>query len=87
MARARLVGSSVELAAPDWDCGTFDTADYAVEFTTTSGRVFTVSWDSPGWHEGIWLREVPAAGAAFSEDRRLFMVSCPHRDTSPGGIR
>jgi hypothetical protein len=36
--------------------------------TTAAGRVFTVSWDRLGWHEEIWIREVPARGSAFEED-------------------
>jgi hypothetical protein len=64
----RLVSTEVELAAPVWRCETFDWADYGVDFTTTAGRVFTVSWDRPGWHEGIWIREIPARGSAFEED-------------------
>ena len=47
---------------------TFDCADYAVEFTTEAGRVFTVSWDTPGDHTGVWLREVPARGSAYVAD-------------------
>ena len=27
--------------------------------------MFTCSWDSPGCHEGIWVREVPALGSAY----------------------
>jgi hypothetical protein len=64
----RLVASAAERAAPTWRCETFDWADYGVEFTTSSDRVFTVSSDLPGWHEGIWLREVPVRGSAFPED-------------------
>jgi len=64
----RLVEGAAELAAPAWRCEGFDWADYAVEFTTTSGRVFTVSWDSPGCHEGIGVREVRALGSACVED-------------------
>jgi hypothetical protein len=64
----RLVVDPAELASPLWRSETFDWADYAVEFTTAAGRVFTCSWDSPGCHEGIWLREVPARGATYAND-------------------
>jgi hypothetical protein len=74
----RLAGSPAELAAPVWDADTFDWADYAVEFVTASGRVFTVSWDAPGWHEGIWLREVGAAGAAFKQDADVAVWDVSH---------
>jgi hypothetical protein len=65
------VADTTELAAPAWRCETFDWADYAVEFATTSGRVFTVSWDQPGWHEGIWIREARARGSAYQEDANV----------------
>lgn len=58
----RLIAEATELASPAWRCGTFDWADHAVEFMTAARRVFTCSWDAPGCHEGIWLREAPARG-------------------------
>jgi len=64
----RLVSDPQELASSAWRYGTFDCADYAVEFTTEAGRVFTVSWDSPGYHTGVWLRDVPARGSAYVAD-------------------
>jgi hypothetical protein len=64
----RLVSDPQDLASPAWRYGTFDCADYAVEVTTEAGRVFTVSWDSPGYHTGVWLREVPARGSAYVAD-------------------
>ena len=64
----RLISDAQDLASPAWRYGTFDCADYAVEFTTEAGRVFTVSWDSPGYHTGVWLREVPARGSAYVAD-------------------
>jgi hypothetical protein len=64
----RMISSEAELAAPTRRCETFDWADYGVEFTASSDRIFTVSWDRPSWHEGIWIREVPARGSAFQED-------------------
>jgi hypothetical protein len=67
----RVIDSIEEFASPTWRCGSFDWADYAIELTTTAGRVFTVSWDSPGFHEGIRLREVPALGTACTEDANV----------------
>lgn len=64
----RLISDAQELASPAWRYETFDCADYAVEFTTEAGRVFTISWDSPGYHAGVWLREVPARGFAYVAD-------------------
>jgi hypothetical protein len=64
----RLISDAQELASPAWRSEAFDRADYAVQFTTEAGRVFTISWDSPGYHVGIWLREVPARGFAYTRD-------------------
>lgn len=67
----RHIADAIELASPAWRCGTFDWADHAVEFATAARRVFTCSWDAPGCHEGIWLREVPARGAAYAVDANV----------------
>jgi hypothetical protein len=64
----RWIRDDAELAAPTWHEETFDAVDYGVELATVSGQVFTVSWDSPGWHEGIWIRKVSALGSACTED-------------------
>jgi hypothetical protein len=74
----RLVTEAAELASPMWRSETFDLADYAVEFTTTTGRVFTCSWDSPGCHEGIWFRQVPARGSAYVDDANVAVWDVGH---------
>jgi hypothetical protein len=38
----RLMSDPQELVSPAWRYETFDCADYALEFTTEGGRVFTV---------------------------------------------
>lgn len=67
----RPVADPAELASPAWRCETFDWADHAVEFTTAAGRVFTSSWDTPGCHEGIWIRETPARESAYANDANV----------------
>jgi hypothetical protein len=74
----RLVAEVAELASPTWRSETFDRVDYAVEFTTTAGRVFTCSWDSPGSHEGVWLRQVPARGSAYANDADVAVWDVSH---------
>jgi hypothetical protein len=64
----RLISDAKELASPTWHGEAFDCANYAVEFTTEAGQAFTISWDSPGYHVGIWLRAVPARGSAYARD-------------------
>jgi hypothetical protein len=74
----RLVAGPAELASPQWRSDTFDWADHAVKFRTATGRVFTCSWDPPGGHEGIWLREVPARGAAYARDADVAVWDVSH---------
>jgi hypothetical protein len=74
----RHVVDALELASPAWRGPPFDWADHAVEFTTETGRVFTCSWDSPGDHEGIWLPEVSARGAAFPTDANVAVWDVSH---------
>ncbi len=56
---ARQVVTEDEWREPSWRYPFGDSVDHGVEFETVCGRRFTVSWDSPGWHEGIWIREWP----------------------------
>jgi hypothetical protein len=62
----RQVVSAAEWQEPSFRYEFGDCMDYGVELQTACGRVFTVSWDSPGRHEGIWLREVPLVGGAVA---------------------
>jgi len=45
----------------------FDSVGYSIEFETTEGRFFTITWDTPGWTTGLSLREIQMAGYAFAE--------------------
>jgi hypothetical protein len=74
----RLIAEATELASPAWRCETFDWADHAVEFTTATGRIFTCSWDAPGCHEGIWLREAPARGTVYAVDANVAVWDVSH---------
>jgi hypothetical protein len=85
----RLISTEAELADPVWRCDGFDWADFGVEFTASSGRVFTVSWDSPGWHEGIWIRELAARESAYAQDANVAVwdvTSAGHWDTYIGAM-
>jgi hypothetical protein len=64
----RHVVSGAEWQEPSFRFDFGDSVDYGVELETACGRVFTVSWDSPGSHEGIWLRELPLVGQAVLAD-------------------
>ncbi len=65
---ARYVTGEDECRDPTWRFPFGDSVDHGVEFEMACGRRFTVSWDSPGWHEGIWIREVPVVGAAVAPE-------------------
>jgi hypothetical protein len=60
----RLATGEEDWREPTWRYDFGDSVDYGIELETTCGRVFTVTWDSPGWHEGIWVREMPLIGEA-----------------------
>jgi hypothetical protein len=61
---ARNVTSKEEWRDPSWRFAFGDSVDYGVELEMGGGTRFTISWDSPGWHEGIWMRPVPLVGSA-----------------------
>lgn len=56
-----------EWQQPTWSYPACDSVDHGVELTMTNDRRFTVTWDSPGWIEGIGLREQPVFGFAVTE--------------------
>jgi len=74
----RLIVEATELASPAWRCETFDWADHAVEFATATGRVFTCSWDAPGCHECIWLREAPARWVVYAVHANVAVWDVSH---------
>jgi hypothetical protein len=63
----RHVMDEAEWRAPSWRYPGCDSVDYGVELTMTGGRTFTVTWDRPGWAEGIGVREQPLMGFAVIE--------------------
>jgi len=65
---ARDVTGQDEWLNPSWRFPFGDSVDHGVELEMTSGTRFTVSWDSPGWHEGIWMRQVPLIGSAVAPE-------------------
>ncbi len=76
----RQVVSDSEWQDPTFRYAFGDSTDFGVELETTCGRLFTVSWDSPSWHEGIWLRQVPLVGYAVQFD-----ANCAIWDVSDAG--
>jgi hypothetical protein len=64
----RQVVNAAEWQEPSFRYESGDCADYGVELETRCGRLFTVSWDSPRQHEGLWLRELPLIGEAVSAE-------------------
>jgi hypothetical protein len=73
----REITDEQEWQKPTWRFPGCDSVDHAVELTIGDGRRFTVTWDPPGWIEGIGLREQPAIGYAVSDtaDVALWDVS------------
>jgi hypothetical protein len=64
----RTIVDETEWQDPTWRYDGFDAIDHGIEFETSDGRVFSVTWDSPGRTEGIGLRELPLIGHAVVAD-------------------
>lgn len=50
---------------PTWRTPGCDSLDYGVELLTQSGRIYSVTWDPPGWREGMGINETPFAGSVL----------------------
>jgi hypothetical protein len=64
----RPIIDDAEWIQPSWRYNAFDAVDYGIEIETTADRLFTMTWDPPGWTEGISLRETPLLGFAATHD-------------------
>lgn len=64
----REIDAEDEWDAPTWRFAGFDTLDYGLEIATTSGLVFSLTWDPPGDHEGIGLQPTPMIGSGVRPD-------------------
>jgi hypothetical protein len=76
----RNVTAEDEWRDPSWRFAFGDSVDHGVESEMAGGTRFTVSWDSPGWHEGIWIRQVPMIGSAVMPEGNVAIW-----DVSRGG--
>jgi hypothetical protein len=56
----------------------FDVVDYGVELETRDGRLISVTWDTPGWHEGIGIHEAPMRGTGVSVDAGVTVSDVSH---------
>jgi hypothetical protein len=64
----RLVHAESEWDEPTWLFEAFDAIDYGLEIVTDAGRIFSLTWDRPGLHEGIGLQCTPMLGSAVGRD-------------------
>ncbi len=46
-----------ERADPTWLTPLCDSLDFGVELRTATGRIFSITWDPPGWREGMGIQE------------------------------
>lgn len=67
----RVVTEPEEWASPSWRFEQCHSLDYGLEIETTSGRVFSITWDPPGTMEGVGLREEPLVGPAIVPDAAI----------------
>jgi hypothetical protein len=64
----RPIVDDAEWLNPTWRHDDFDSVDHGIELEISGPRLFTVTCDSPGWTEGISIREQPLIGYAVVED-------------------
>lgn len=64
----REITDAGELARPTWAHEGADATDHGLEVMTTSGRIFSLTWDPPAEHEGVGVEETPMLGSALRVD-------------------
>lgn len=64
----RRIDGTAEWEEPTWSHEGFDAVDFGVELLTDSGRLFSITWDTPGEREGIGLEPLPMLGSGVSRD-------------------
>lgn len=62
----RHIAAAEEWVDPAWACDGFDSVGFGIELATDDGRLFSVTWDSPGpAGEGVGIREQELVGSAL----------------------
>ncbi|MEU7869572.1 hypothetical protein [Dactylosporangium sp. NPDC049140] len=64
----RRIVDETDWGRPSWRYDGFDSIDFGVELECVDGRVFSVTWQSPGWTEGLVFWEQPLIGNAVLPD-------------------
>jgi hypothetical protein len=64
----RLILDAREWQDPTWRYHDCDSVDYGIELQTSDRRVFSITWDPPGVHEGLGLREQRLLGTSLVAD-------------------
>lgn len=77
----RIVDDDAEWAAPTWREAGFDAVDFGIELSTDAGTTFSLTWDSPGDHEGVGLRAVPLLGNGVSREADVAIWPVTKRTT------
>jgi hypothetical protein len=62
----RQIIDAQEWQEPTWRFQDCDSVDFGVELHTSDRRVFSITWDPPGEHEGLGIREQPLLGSAIA---------------------
>jgi hypothetical protein len=78
----RTVDADSEWNEPTWQFDEFDAMDYGFEVTTDSGATFSLTWDPPGYHEGIGLQRVPILGSGVRSDADVAIWAVGERTAS-----
>ena len=59
------VTAAAEWDHPIWRTPWCDSLDYGVELLTQTGRLFSITWDPPGWRQGMGIGEASFVGSVL----------------------
>ncbi|MDX6248938.1 MAG: hypothetical protein QOF10_2298 [Kribbellaceae bacterium] len=64
----RFIDGDSEWDQPTWRYDGFDAMDFGIELETDTGAFFALTWDPPGYREGIGLQNVAMLGGGVQRD-------------------
>jgi hypothetical protein len=64
----RFIDADSEWNQPTWRYDGFDAMDFGIELETDTSALFALTWDPPGYREGIGLQKVAMLGGGVRRD-------------------
>lgn len=74
----REITADHEWLEPTWRYQNCDSMEYGLELEAESGRVFSVTWDPLGDHEGIGIDEAPLVASTLTADADVAVWDVSH---------